>query len=124
MEVPVRGALPLRLRGRAGPLLFAAARVSGEASGAIYGGRHPAGIRHRKGLRAAMHRGLRALHLIYGFLAGSADDSRSGRGATGQTEARATADAIASFPSPGLIPPSFRRSAVGRIPRSGSSTNR
>jgi len=36
-----------------------------------------------KGLRTPMHRGLRALHLVYGLLAGAANDSRTGRGTAG-----------------------------------------
>ena len=45
----------------------------------IHGGRYPARVHHRKGLRAAMHRGVRSLHVVYGFLAGPADHSRAAR---------------------------------------------
>jgi MoaA/NifB/PqqE/SkfB family radical SAM enzyme len=44
---------------------------------------YPARIHHRKGLRTAMHSGVRSLHFVHGFLAGAADDSRTGRGTAG-----------------------------------------
>ena len=73
LEVPRRRALSVRLRGRPGALLLAAARLSGQAARAIHGGRHSPRVSHREELRAALHGGLRALHLVHGFLARSAN---------------------------------------------------
>ena len=39
----------------------------------LHGGGHPARVHHGKRLRAALHRGLRSLHVLHGFLARAAD---------------------------------------------------
>ena len=54
------GALFVYLRGRAGALLLAAARLSGSSARAIHGCRYPPRIPHREVLRAALHGVVRA----------------------------------------------------------------
>ena len=65
LALPRRRPLSLHLRGRVGALLFAAARLSGQAAGGVHCCRHPARVSHGKGLRAALHRGLRAPDFVH-----------------------------------------------------------
>ena len=62
-------ALSLCLRGRARPLLLAAARASGDSSRAIHAEGHPAGVHDREGLRSLLHDLLRASGLDHRPLA-------------------------------------------------------
>src|SRR5215472_14169597 len=80
--MPRRRPLLIHMRGWAGALLFAAARVSGESVRAVYGGGYSAGVPDGERLRAALHGVMCASGLIYGFLACSSDTTAtaSGRG--------------------------------------------
>jgi len=60
LEVPLGIAIPLHLRGRAGALVLAAARVSRDSAGAVHAGDAPPGVLDQEVLRAAMHGFVRA----------------------------------------------------------------
>src|ERR1700722_10206121 len=60
MAVPCGFPLFVHLRRRAGPLLLAAARVSGDSAGGLHGRAATARILDEEGLRAAMHGFVRA----------------------------------------------------------------
>src|SRR5580698_7160553 len=60
MAVPCGLALFVHLRRRAGPLLLAAARVSGDSAGRLHGRAAATRILDEEGLRAAMHGFVRA----------------------------------------------------------------
>ncbi len=67
------GALSLYLRRRLSALLFAAARISGQAARGIHGGRYQERVPDRESMRAALYRGLRAPDFVHGFLARATD---------------------------------------------------
>src|SRR5215469_17225552 len=75
-----RRPLLIYMRGWAGALLFAAARVSGGSVRAVYGGGYSAGVPDGERLRAALHGVVCASGLIYGFLACSADTTNAAGG--------------------------------------------
>ena len=87
LALPRGSALSLHLRGRSGALLFAAARLSRHSAGAIFRCRYPARVPHRKELRPALHRLVRASGVLHGFLASAANPSDSAvvRWSTAQT---------------------------------------
>ena len=60
LAMPVGLAVFVYLRGRAGALVLAATRVSGDSAGAVHDGNAAAGILRREVLRAEVHRFLRA----------------------------------------------------------------
>ena len=60
VALPRRRALPLRLRGRPGPLLLAAARPSRHSAHRVHDRGHRARGRHAEGLRAVLHHLVRA----------------------------------------------------------------
>src|SRR5258706_13914533 len=60
------------MRGRAGSLLFAAARISWQTVGPLHQSRCGAGVLYREVLRAALHGELRPPDLLYRSLASSA----------------------------------------------------
>ena len=73
LALPRRRALSLHLRGRPGALLLAAARLPGQAADAVHPRRRPPRISHRKKLRAALHRVVRAPDFLPRFLPLPAD---------------------------------------------------
>src|SRR5215469_6821361 len=75
-----RRPLLIYMRGWAGALLFAAARVSGGSVRAVCGGGYSAGVPDGERLRAALHGVVCASGLIYGFLACSADTTNAAGG--------------------------------------------
>ena len=83
LALPGRLALSVHVRGRAGALLFAAARISGQAAGRIHGGGHPARVPDGEIVRAALHGGVRAPDFVHGFLARAADYTVAGYGGAG-----------------------------------------
>ena len=101
LELPRRIALHVYLRGRAGALLLAAARLSGQAAGPVHAQDHPPRISHRKALRAVLHRELRALRLVLRLLARQADaevgDARRDRQAPGEDPGRGLGSLRSSF---------------------------
>ena len=83
VALPRRRALSLHLRGRAGPLLLAAARLPGRAARVVHGRRHPPRVRDAEVVRAVLHGRLRAPRVDDGFLADAA-----GRGASVEVDRR------------------------------------
>ena len=83
LALPRGFALPLHLRGRAGALLLAAARLSGRADCGVHDGGCEAGVSDREELRAQLHHRLRAPHQPHRPLARAADEDgiagRAGR---------------------------------------------
>src|SRR6516164_288140 len=77
--MPGRRSLPLYMRGWAGALLLAAARISGDSAGTVHGGGYSAGVFDRKRLRAALYGVMCAPGIVHRFLARSTDAT----GATG-----------------------------------------
>src|SRR5690348_14830011 len=55
MALPVRGAVPLYLRRRAGALVFTAARLSRHTADGVHAGGFSPRIQYREALRAALH---------------------------------------------------------------------
>jgi hypothetical protein len=74
LALPRGVALPLHLRGRAGALLLATARVPGRADCPIHDGGCEAGVPDGEELRAQLHHRLRAPHQLHRPLAGAADE--------------------------------------------------
>ena len=83
LALPGGVALPVYLRGRAGALLLAAARVSGRAAGRVHHGGREAGVFDGEELRAELHHRLRAPDQLHRPLARAADAevSPGGQGA-------------------------------------------
>ena len=73
LALPGGVAVSLHLRGRAGALLFAAARVSGCADCGVHDGGCEAGVFDGEGLCAELHHRLRAQDQLHRSLARSAD---------------------------------------------------
>ena len=73
LAVPGGVAVPVYLRGRAGALLLAAARVSGRAAGRVHDGGREAGVFDGEELRAELHDWLRAPDQLYRPLESAAD---------------------------------------------------
>jgi hypothetical protein len=72
-------ALSVYLRGRAGALLLAAARLSGHTARKVHSRGHSPGVCDGEVLRSPLHGGLRPLHVLHGFLALAADAALPGR---------------------------------------------
>ena len=80
LALPRRVALPLYLRGRAGALLLAAARLSGRAAGRVHNGGCKAGVFDREELLAQLHHRLRPQDQLHRPLESAADtDGFAGR---------------------------------------------
>ena len=73
LALPRGLALPLHLRGRAGALLLAAARLSGRSDGRVHDGGREAGVSDGEELRAELHHRLRAPDQPHRPLARAAD---------------------------------------------------
>ena len=91
LALPLRLALSLHLRGRAGALVLAAARLSGHSAGKIHGRGSAPRIFHEKTLRAALHGFLRAADRRGGQLARAANAEAGRRAAVFAGIARAAA---------------------------------
>src|ERR1700739_282023 len=87
--MPRRSALSLHLRERTGPLWLAAARLSRRSAGELHARRPAPRISHRKGMRAELHRLVRApgLHLRFVASAATSGYATSGYSASGRSRA-------------------------------------
>ena len=64
-----RACISVRLRGRPGALLLAAARLPRQAAARLRSGRHPLRVPHRLDLRPPLHGSLRPSNRVHGLLA-------------------------------------------------------
>ncbi len=117
LALPRRRALSLHLRGRAGALLLAAARVPGQTARTLQRGRHPPRVPAREGVRAGLHDFLRPPGVLHGLLARAAkaaDRTKTRRRRAGASARPGCARTACRSPARFLSRRTCRKSPAGK----------